>query len=569
MIIKSIGLRNFKSYGNNIQKLSFNEKAELILLTGKNGNGKSSLLESIDFSLFNIVRGKNSKRVPNYILPNRKNKNLEVEINFHNWNDEDIIINRKLNPKSLNVSINGIDKTGEYDLMSQKEKDNVIGLEYNTYKSLISLNLADFANFISLDTETKRKLLNKIFDLDEMDEYSSITKELHKNMIKRKEKIETHILSNENNIRMFKENIESVLEKSGVIIEKSEIKEKVLILKEKYLKLESEIKDINFLIMNLNNKIEGQKTVISPKKDKIYKDELQLSELNSKIEIFKGGTCPLCKTKLTDNSHISELETMNESYSELSSEILELKRSFKLLKDEIYSNIEEKRKLITERDEKKFEFDVTKNEIRNLKLQYEQNAEIVSIDEMNKNILTIEADSEKYNQGLNKLNSKLENYEKLIDILSEKGIRKNIITNLVNPINEHLTKYLIDLESKYSVKLNDEFDAVIKENYFDDIHIESLSTGEARKINIAIALSYMETILSMNKKTNILFMDEVFASVDPENIDTMLKVVRGFSNKNNINVIIVNHSNFDTAKFDRVIYIDKELGYSKIIEIKS
>lgn len=40
MIINSISLRNFKSYGNNLQKLSFPDESSLILLTGKNGNGK-------------------------------------------------------------------------------------------------------------------------------------------------------------------------------------------------------------------------------------------------------------------------------------------------------------------------------------------------------------------------------------------------------------------------------------------------------------------------------------------------------------------------------------------------
>jgi len=40
MIINSIGLRNFKSYGNNLQTLSFSKDGSLILLTGKNGNGK-------------------------------------------------------------------------------------------------------------------------------------------------------------------------------------------------------------------------------------------------------------------------------------------------------------------------------------------------------------------------------------------------------------------------------------------------------------------------------------------------------------------------------------------------
>jgi DNA repair exonuclease SbcCD ATPase subunit len=130
-----------------------------------------------------------------------------------------------------------------------------------------------------------------------------------------------------------------------------------------------------------------------------------------------------------------------------------------------------------------------------------------------------------------------------------------------------LAKYLVELESKFNVKLNDSFDAVIKERYIDDVHIESLSTGEARKINVAIALSYMEMVMSMNKRTNILFLDEVFASVDPENIDLMLNVLRNFSTINKINVIIVNHSQFDNTKFDRVLKVEKRLGYSFINEL--
>ena len=186
MVINSIAIRNFKSYGNNLQKLSFSKEGSLILLAGQNGNGKSSLLESIDFALFSIVRGKNIKRVPNYILANRTNKNLESEVDFINWNNDNVIVNRKLNPKGFKISINGEDKTDRYELMQQFEKDNIIGIEYNTYKSLVSLNLADFANFINLDTDTKRKLLNKLFNIDEIDDYLSIAKELLKNVYKKR-----------------------------------------------------------------------------------------------------------------------------------------------------------------------------------------------------------------------------------------------------------------------------------------------------------------------------------------------------------------------------------------------
>lgn len=42
MLISEIGIRGFKSFGNNEQTVKLNtEKGELILLVGNNGNGKS------------------------------------------------------------------------------------------------------------------------------------------------------------------------------------------------------------------------------------------------------------------------------------------------------------------------------------------------------------------------------------------------------------------------------------------------------------------------------------------------------------------------------------------------
>lgn len=56
MIINSISLRNFKSYGNNLQKLSFPKEGSLILLTGPNGNGKCVHdSTSIDIDIDDII----------------------------------------------------------------------------------------------------------------------------------------------------------------------------------------------------------------------------------------------------------------------------------------------------------------------------------------------------------------------------------------------------------------------------------------------------------------------------------------------------------------------------------
>lgn len=567
MIINSISIRNFKSYGNNLQKLQFSKDGVLILIKGKNGNGKSSLLETIDFSLFNIVRGKNSKRVPNYILPNRNNKNLETEINFINWNGDNITINRKLNPKSFKILVNDIDNTNKYDLMTQEQKDDLLGIEYNTYKSLVSLNLADFANFINLDTDTKKKLLNKLFNLDEVDNYLSITKELLKNIYKKKDAIETMIIANNNSIKTYNDNIQVILEKSG-LLDKDKIKGIMLEYKNEYIPLNHEIKELRINYDSIINEIKIKSDILNIKRNKISEDQFTLNDINKKVEIFKNGSCPYCGSNLSDNHHTIELNKLIEDQNDLKKNMLDLKRSYNDLRIEISSKIDDKNKLNNDINEKSIRLKFLISNLKDLKDNYNKGTDSISINEINKNIEKLESDNIKYENNSNRILNKIYKYEKLIDILSEKGIRKNIIRSVVEPINEHLSKYLIELESKYSVKLDDSFDAIIKERFIDDIHIESLSTGEARKINIAIALSYMEMVISMNKKTNILFMDEVFSSVDPDNIDLMLKVLRSFSNRNKINVIIVNHTDFDNSKFDRVIQIDKIMGYSHIDEIK-
>ena len=109
MIIKSISLKNFKSFGNNKQTVEFDTTTgNLILLSGQNGAGKSSFQQSFDFSVFGIVRGKNGKRVPQTILPNRINKNLETEIEFINNLSDTIKIQRNLEPTNAKIYINNI-----------------------------------------------------------------------------------------------------------------------------------------------------------------------------------------------------------------------------------------------------------------------------------------------------------------------------------------------------------------------------------------------------------------------------------------------------------------------------
>lgn len=72
------------------------------------------------------------------------------------------------------------------------------------------------------------------------------------------------------------------------------------------------------------------------------------------------------------------------------------------------------------------------------------------------------------------------------------------------------------------------------------IEQDSLSTGENKRINIVIMIAYLKMIRT-KRSINILFLDEIFASIDPDGIDSILTLLKDFSHNYNINIFVVHH----------------------------
>ena len=104
MLISEIGIRGYKSFGNNEQVVTLNtQKGELVLLVGKNGNGKSSLLESFEYTLYGKVKsGKTKKWHKLSTLPNRINGELLNRIKFESSGME-VEVKRGIGPSILEL----------------------------------------------------------------------------------------------------------------------------------------------------------------------------------------------------------------------------------------------------------------------------------------------------------------------------------------------------------------------------------------------------------------------------------------------------------------------------------
>lgn len=558
MIIKDITIQNFKSFGNNQQSIKFANESQLILLQGNNGSGKSSILETIDFCLYGVVRGKERKKIPQTELPNRNNGSLLASINFINEKNENVYIERGLKPLKLKILLNSNDITNEYKQYEQEKKENIIGINYEIYKSFISMSLNDFTNFINLEPDTKRKLLNKLFNLDELDSYYEITKNIIKNNKKNIDIIKNDILNNLNVIKTYKTNIKNI---KNYDIPKKEIKETILSKKSIFTQLKEDISNINTKLKELNIDIDNKKYILNNKNILKNKLELKFDDYSNKIDIFEKGNCPICDTYLKDINYVNKKILLTNEKDILNNDIININNDIIDYNENIKNTIKEKNKLLNELKDLNIKYKEIQLDLINLKNEFDNfNLNNKAINEINKNIEILFEKNIKSNLILKNIEEKNIKYEQLNEIFSINGLRKDIIDNIIKPINNYLIKYLKKLDSPFRVEIDNEFNANLYERFKDKIHPETLSSGEARKINMSLALSYIEIIKEI-KNINVLFLDEIFANVDSENIDIILKILKEFSKKYNINVIIISqdHTPFDIKLFDRIITIEKNM----------
>ena len=296
----------------------------------------SSFQQSLDFSAFGIVRGKNGKRVPQSILPNRINKNLETEIEFINNQSDTIKIYRNLEPNLAKIFINDKDETKKFKILSKEERDKIIGFDFETYKSFISMSVSDFANFIDLTPEENRNIINKLFNLQDLDNYLSLCNGKIKQFNEEKLKYSTIISTNNETIKTLNQNIITI-KRSGVLDKEKEIITLEIEKKAKkdpYLTLKNNIVEFDSKL----NVLEKERQDFDNQKNVIYNDILEIKveirSIEEQIRVYESGVCPVCSSDLKDEKHLHDLSDITSRQDELNSKLkgLEASKNTLLLK---------------------------------------------------------------------------------------------------------------------------------------------------------------------------------------------------------------------------------------------
>lgn len=578
MLINEISIRGFKSYGNNEQILKLNtEKGELILAVGRNGSGKSSLLESVEYCLYGKVRsGKSKKWSKLSTLPNRINNEMLNKIKFIS-NNTKVEIKRGISPNVLELWENDVlnEKAGKSNIDEKIEK--YIDMDIETFKSFISMSINDFKNFISLSNEEKQLLLDKLFNLEVINILNGILKDIVKNN-------KNKAISFDSEIKALEDSINSIKRSIDKAIEREKIEAQIALEREK----EDIQSEIDKLINGINNRKEEYKN-LKDKIDKIKDKESELSDeldkekkqfiicqndiknVQKEIDLYDSGKCPTCKTDFNTDYFLNLRETL-----------IQKKEKFENVKDEIESNINKikdkqiKLKTLSESTNKLFNdlnylLKTNKVEIDKLNQKKEsQNIPVnitpsINIQEFEKTIEELEEKKKVSNDNISICKEKDLYYKELNRIFGEDGVKKSIISGIIKPINHFISENINRMSLNFEVTLDETFTAEIRQ-LGSIVEHDSLSTGEQKLTNISILIAYLKLIRT-KKHINILFLDEVFSSVDIENIQRILSLLKSFANEYNINIFVVHHAVLNEEMFDRILKIEKNV-FSSITEIE-
>ena len=398
-------------------------------------------------------------------------------------------------------------------------------------------------------------------------------------------------------------------------------------LKDKIRENNEEIKDLDYQLHLLDEKIELQKKYmlelkkkteaeIDKKKEKIkeYSEEEEnslekiqnltdeVTTLSTEMEEYSKSSSKLKKlntflirlnTKLSsckkehqffEDNHVCPTCTQDLSDEFRSDKIEEGKTKL----DEMNVGYEELQTAIKEEEERSEKFielsqDVNTNNTTITNINYQLMSIRNNIDEINKEIKELEGSTPDKKAEFVKLEELLVEKKETkktyttskkdrdvlqvaTTLLKDSGIKTRIIKTYLPTMNKLINQFLQSMDFYVNFTLNEHFEETIKSRYRDVFSYESFSEGEKARIDISLLLTWRSIAKLKNSvDTNLLILDEIFdGSLDQSGTSDLGWILRNFDDSTN--VFVISHKTILDDKFDRTITVNKDKNYSTLEE---
>jgi DNA repair exonuclease SbcCD ATPase subunit len=550
MRIEEVSFKNFASYGNSIQTLEFNkDKSSLYLVLGGNGYGKSTIANVIVYGLYGKIEDFN---LPD--LPNRINKNLWVKIKLKCGNKE-VVVERGIAPKLFTVTVDGVelDQAGVSNIQDYLENE-VFEIPYHVFKNIIILSINDFKSFLTMSPKDKRNIVDKLFGFSIINDMFNKIKDV-------KKEIRDAIKSIEDELKTIEESINSTTRKITELekISADENKDKISRLKEEILTLAADKKKLDEAHKKLVERHDDIDRKLDDKNSKYNQSVEILNNANRKLKLYENKKCPTCESPLDVDFHLQIKKQNEDIVSTVSETISQIQNEINELKQEFNDNRKKQTAVIGRISDLNSSISVIKNELLNLSRTIDSNTQFSHL-----NSLIDEFKLKHDERGQNKVVKYNEDhFLSLMEmILGDDGVKNLAIKTILPGLNASIAQMVSEMHLSFHIRFDDKFNCIIN-HLGEDVNPKTLSTGERKKADFIIIIAIIRLLKLRFPQLNILFLDEIFSSVDADGVYSILKILNKVIKENNLNTFVINHSTLPSEIFDKKIEIYKDNGFSK------
>ena len=549
MRITKVEWKNFTSYGNRKQELDLSNETSLYQIVGENGAGKTSISQVITFALYGKVEGKKLKDIPNRI-----NGNAWTRVTLDNYGIE-VIVERGLDPNLFKLTVNGTeyDKAGSRSIQEYLE-DDIIGIPYYVFNNTLLLSINDFKSFIKMSPSDKRAIVDKIFGFHILNQMRDVIKtesrkirQVLDNTIGKISSLETSIQNSYNEMESLSEEIQQqTLEKL------EELKTSL----EKFNSLRDHHKE---LIVDFKKEEETLKSSLRESNTVVSSYNLQIRDLTKKLHLYSHDKCPTCESDLKSDFQSSLKKELESEKSKLEDNLQKAEQDLKKYQEEDM-NIANRKTSLMEKGLK----------IKNAIIDFGNRIKELEREGANNQTEALERLVANLQKDLDSLNvEKLNGEEKtswlktIDDILGEKGVKQMAIKTILPSLNSEIMDLLSKMHLDYRVIFDEEFNASI---YHMGIEVSSqtLSTGEMKKVDFVVLIAIMKLMKMKFSNINLLFLDELFSSVDPDGVYSILNILKNTCKELGLNIFVINHAPMPHEIFDWKMEIQKLNNFSSL-----
>lgn len=538
-----------------------------ILIKAPNGKGKSTILSALVWAIY----GKNLKGVSEVttwekVRP-KDYQGVMVEVFFQKGEHIYKIIRCQKCNIVLEDGAKGKDRLifmKDNEVVNVKGKNKLqdainaeLGLSYTLFMNSIMFGQG-IKRLIQESNSDKKKIFEEVFDLEFLNIAKGIAMQDKNNLLAQANEVEhqSALLKKEleankeayfdlrDREKGFKEKIKSErreLKKDREDLTKQLIKKQQQLKDEVEKSLKVKIKKHTDYVDVLKSKIKYNRIVSGVslpdfvKKLKIQLDKGHYKRAKESVDIIYKAI--INSDKLQEEyedalGRLDELRTTNEKYKRLQKECDDIASDIADIDEELEKLKQEKLKVMSPKYKEKLK-------------------------EIRKTLRKVDEDY--HNKEL-----ELENYNWLInDPLGNNGIKAYLFDSSLDMLNRTLDKYsqVLGFRIEFNIDLGTarkEFFTLIERDG-QIIDYDELSGGEKTLCNFAMALA-MHEALTLSKGINLMLFDEVFESLDKENVELVTELIKKYSVGKSI--FIITHLDSLPLSNTKILQVEKVNGLS-------